>query len=440
MMDQNLLRRYSAAEIALLVIFAAGLAVSLALVRARTKITLSEPVALAPAGLGAPLPAGEAWETAGGWRYESDNAYVLLGVMRVRGRPMMHVRWRYALCDQPQDTTEQMQAHASRAGGRWLPLGTTDGPVPMPFGRILAPTESRQNFLVGVVELDLGRRLELLISYHGNSWFAEDVFRTLAAGLVYDAPEPLERGKAFVQRFMQQREGRFAGLSAFQGSRFLIKDPTDRPLGFAEEGFFVADENNSEQASYRLTSRRLTPAGAYKESDLRLSRTDETFEWTTRSWAGRSRQPREVRLQADADGQIRLETNTGQTRTLWRSGMLLPEPLLPAFGAMLLEDGAEAMIIDVLAASGYVVPTQLAAIDLAQSHIRSPEDYRVIRASYLHRNGAFDELIFDPDGRYIGRFEQEPGQRGRLWKAAEKEQLQELFGPRYEQSSRRQLD
>ena len=434
-MDTMDLKRYSAAEVVLLAIFALGLGLSLMLVRIRGRIELGEPVELGASGMSAPLPVGERWETAGGWRYESDNAYVLLSLMRMRGRPVMHVRWRYALSDEPAEAEQFLQRRAESAGGRLIAQGIVDGPVPMQFGRIYAPTEMGQEFLVGIAPLDFGRRLELHIAYRNDAWFAENVFRTLAAGVTYEPPEQLAAGVAYVQAFFDQRMTELLSPNTPQEMRFLIKDTQDRPQGFVTYRHFVYDDDRQE-GHHRLTSRQLDAAGVYAESDLWLSTDDRAFSWTVRTWPPRSRRPRVTEIRTEAEGRLTLMTNTDRTRTFRRAAMTLPEPLLPAFAVAVPLSGDDGVVIDILTGGGFVVPTRLRRIEVDQSHVRASDDILVVRADYLHIDGAFDELIFDTAGRYLGRYEQEPRRPARLWETASEDELRTLFGDRFEQASR----
>lgn len=439
-MDTDVLKRYSAVEVVLLAIFALGLGLSLLVVQARGRVELGEPVALPGAGLAAAIPQGDQWQSAGGWRYESDNAFVLLSLMRIGGRPVMHIRWRYVLCDEPTDPQQLLQSRADSAGGRLIPLGRIEGPIAMVAGRIYTPDPTGQDYLVGVAPLDFGRQLELLISYRSDGWFAENVFRTLAAGVQYERAAALQAGAQAVGQFTKAFDRHTADLfdaSAPQEMRLMIKDTSDRPLGFIENRFFSHHDDEQTDGHYRITTRYLEPGGAYSESDLWLDAEEDTFTWTTQTWPPRSRRPRLTELRSNTRQRITLTTNTERERAFQRTAMMLPEPLLPAFVAGVVHTDTAEIIIDVLTGSGFVVPTRLAVIDTEQSHVRASNQITVVRADYLHMDGSFDELIFDRQGRYIGRFEQVPQQPARLWEQAEAEQLKNTFGQRYEQSSRR---
>lgn len=433
-MEIEALKRYSAAEIVLLGIFALGLALSALLVKIRSRVQLDMPVELPLAGIAAPLPMGIDWETAGGWRYENDNAFVLLGRMQFRGRTAITVRWRYILCDEPKNPSELLQLQAKIMSGRLESLGAAPGAVKMQYGRIYAPSESGEEFLVGIASLDFNRRLELHISYLGDADYAHNTFRLLAAAVTYDCPEHLAAGASFMQQFNDGLLNLHLKSAAQSETTFLIKDAAQRPLGYAVRRFFVYD--SSEDGHRRITTRRLDASGVYIESDLWLTDADGTMSWTTQTWTPRSRQPNIAELRADATGRLTVQTGDQRQRTIYRTPMMLPEIFLPECAAELLKIDDGEIVIDVVTGSGMVVPTRLAKIAPDQSPIRSEKTVFIVRAEYLHTNNAFDDFVFDSAGVMLARFEQEPRRLGLLWDIVSPEQLQQIFGERFESRSR----
>lgn len=435
-METDTLKRYSVAEVVLLTIFALGLALSLLVVKVRSRVVLDEPVELPWAGISAPLPLGTGWETAGGWRFEkSDNAFVLLARLRVPRR-VMNVRWRYALCDEPTEPEAAMRQRAETARGHLIPLGTISGAVDMHFARIYAPSESGEEFLVGIAPLELGRRLELHISYRGNPDFAENAFRALAAAVTYEHPEHIAAGAERVQRFFSERIGRPLAKEEQTDAAFLIKDAADRPLGYATRRLFAFQDDDGD-GHRRITKRQFEAPGVYAESDLWLSDADGSFTWTTQTWPPLSSQPRRVELRADAAGRIAVQSNAERPRILQRTPMLLPDLFLPQLAAA-MPDADTPIVIDVLDGSGFVVPMRLGRIDPAQSPIQSEQPIIIIRAEYLIAADTFIDFVFDASAQSLGRLEQQPRRPARLWEAVSTQRLQELFQERFEPRGRQE--
>jgi hypothetical protein len=427
-MEKEVLKRYSAAEVVLLGIFALGLGLSLVLVKVRGRIELDAPVELPGSGLSAALPKGSEWETAGGWRYESDNAYVLLSQMRSRGRAVMTVRWRYTLCDAAEESEVFLMRQAESAHGQLEPLGILPGGVPMTYGRIYVPSESGEEFLVGVARLGFGRRLELTIGYQNDSLFAETAFRTLAQGVGYERSAFLEAGSERVGRFYKELAERVIASNTQREAGFTIKDAAKRPVGYAMSRFFGYDGNG--EGHLRVTERQFESSGVYTESDFWLTGSDAAFTWKTETWLPRVVEPRAVELRVDAGGQLSVQKHGERARTFQRSPMMLPAPLLSEFAAG-LRDAEGAVMIDVLTGGGFVVPTRLRRVGPEESSVRSENEVVIVRAEYLHAEGAYEDFVFDPSGRDLGRFEQPSRRPGRLWEAATEAQLREIFGERF---------
>lgn len=435
-METDALKRYSVAEVVLLAIFALGLALSLVIVKVRSRVVLDAPVELPWAGIAAPLPQGGGWETAGGWRFErSDNAFVLLARLRAPRREM-NVRWRYALCDEPTEPEAAMRQRAEAASGQFLPLGTISGAVEMHFGRIVAPTESGEEFLVGIAPLELGRRLELHIAYRGDPDFAENAFRAMTAAVAYEHPELLAAGVERVRRFVDESIGRPLVENEQTETAFLIKDAANRPLGYAMRRVF-AFEDDDNGGHRRFTKRQFEAVGGiYAESDLWLGGAEGAFIWTTQVWPPRSSQPRRVELRMDAAGRIGVQANAERPRMLQRTPMLLPDIFLSALaGAMAGAEDPE-IVIDVLEGGGFVVPVRLSRIDPDQSPVLSEQPMIIIRADYLSGPDMFIDFVFDASALPVGRLEQLPRRPARLWEATSTQRLQELFQERFEPRGR----
>ncbi|NLW84950.1 MAG: hypothetical protein GXY41_11210 [Phycisphaerae bacterium] len=436
LMETDALKRYSVLEVVLLAIFALGLALSQVVVKVRSRMVLDEPVELPWAGIAAPLPLGGSWETAGGWRFErSDNAFVLLARLRAPRREM-NVRWRYALCDEPTDPEAAMRQRAEAAGGQFLPLGTISGAVEMYFGRIVAPTESGEDFLVGIAPLELGRRLELHITYRGDPDVAENAFRAMTAAVAYEHPELLAAGVERMRRFVDEYIGRPLAENEQTEAAFLIKDAANRPLGYAIHRVF-AFEDGDNGGHRRVTRRQFEAAGGiYAESDLWLDGAEGGFTWTTQIWPPRSSQPRRAELRTGAAGRIAVQANAERPRMLQRTPMLLPDIFLSALaGAMAAAEDPE-IVIDVLEGSGYVVPVRLSRIDPDTSPVQSEQPMIIIRADYLSGPDTFIDFVFDASARPVGRLEQQPRRSVRLWEATSPQRLQVLFQDRFEPHGR----
>jgi hypothetical protein len=428
-MDAEKLRRYSGAEVALLGVFALGLLLSHILVKVRSTVELDAPVELALGGVSVALPKGPQWETAGGWRYEGDNSFVLLGRMGMRGQVAMNVRWRYVLCGESLPADVLLRQIAASAKGHLLPLGKISGAITMQYGRIYAPADSGEEFLMGIATLDLGRSLELQISYRSDASYAENIFLALAEEVVYHKPAALTAGVERVKRFYSDQWETLFNTQKPSDLAFLIQNEAKMPIGYAVCEFSsLADGNDSR---FRIAVRQFESSGLYVESELWQMRENPTFKWKTQTWASQfGGRPQVTELIADEAGRMTVERNVEQTRILQRTPMMLPEPFLIRFMAELEAEGTE-IILDVLTSGGVVVPTRVVKVDPQESPVRSEQAARTVRAEYLHTKGEHDDLVFDAEGRLLGVFEQKMRKKGRLWETTSQDQLRRIFGERF---------
>lgn len=431
-MDTQELKKYSAAEVALLGVFALGLLLSLIVVKARSHIALAEPVALPFGGVAAPLPQGAGWQAVDGWRYERDNSFILLGLLQQGGRPAMTVRWRYALCDELVEPEALLRQRADSAAARLTLLGQTGGALAMHYGRIESPGTG-ESYLMGVAVLEQARRLELYIAFRDqDTVYAEAVFTALAGGLRVSACPLQTLGAERVGQFYRTQMRTLTDSDAPRESGMLLKDAANRPLGYVVERVFVHQaDGDSGDGHLRLTTRLFETAGRRIESDVWLSFADDAFSWSTQTQEAQQGRPRSGQMRGNTAGRIIVQNSEQPKRTLQRTPMMLAEPLTGAFAAGLPEHTTE-MIVDVLTDAGAVVPTRIRRIDPADAHVRSEQAARFIRLEYLHADNMFEELVLDAEGALLGRFEQMASRPARLWEAAGIEQLSRIFGAQFE--------
>lgn len=415
-------------------IFALGLLLSQVVVKVRGKVTLAEAVALPFGGVSASLPQGSTWQAVGGWQYERDNAFVLLGVLGQSGQTLMTARWRYALCDEAVEPEALLRKRADSAGARLTLLGQAPGTLGMEYGRIESPS-SREAFLMGVAVLERGRRLELHIAYVEDAGYAEAVFRAMAEGAAV-LPCPLQAaGAEQVEQFYRTRLRTLAGADSQSESGLLIKDAANRPWGYAVYRTFAYEKDGTE-GHMRLTLRQFEAPASTTESDLWLSFAEDTFSWSARRQEARTGQPLANELRANAAGRIVVHRNGDHNTTLQRTPMMLPDPLTAAFVGGDATTQMPEMVIDVLTDSGFVAPVRIRQIAAAEAHVKSEQAARFVRLDYLHAEGTFEEIVFDAAGVLVGRFEQVPSRPAKLWEAATLEQLRQIFGERFEPRGR----
>lgn len=425
-------RQYSGLEVALLGVFALGLLFSYALVVFRSQIRTSAPVALPVGSIAAPLPVGAGWRTVDSWRYEKDNAFVLVALKQERGQTAITVRWRYALAEPPVEPTEALAQRAKQANARRVDLGQIGKNLPMTCA-LIEPAGAQQAYLMGLANLPYGRRLELFVGFDGQAAeYAQVVFETLVAGLVHQPCPMLDSGQAAVAAFYQRLSEQVAAWQTPRVEMMVIADPLRGAGGYAIKRYWGWRDTDNQTEHLRITQTIFQPQGNFWQYDLWLTPGDRAYTWTAQfapaSAAATNRlgPPRHIRQ--NARGQILIQPRPAEMPSIWRTAQMVPEPLVELFVSQLPAD-APTMVVDVLTAAGAVIAVQIAPIPLTKLSFPVPENALFAKQlTYTHSANAFEQLSFDAQGRCVGRLEQPTGQTRRLWSPATVEQLEQIFG------------
>ena len=190
------IRKYSAAEMVLLVIFALGLGLGSLVVSHRNKIRLSEPIELKLAGLGVSLPAGGGWQGLVEWKYDpSKDMFFLMGQLNVGTRVGAIVQWRYTAVSERLRPEEQLskEARAREIEVEIVDAGQIGGDVVMEW----AQAELRgglEDIFFGIAHLGQGQIAELEVVTFADPEMGWRVFQAVARSLKLRPVDILEKG------------------------------------------------------------------------------------------------------------------------------------------------------------------------------------------------------------------------------------------------------
>jgi hypothetical protein len=81
----------------------------------------------------------------------------------------------------------------------------------------------------------------------------------------------------------------------------------------------------------------------------------------------------------------------------------------------------------VLNAKGQLVPVYLTKMPPAKSKAKSDAVESVVRMDFLYHPDSYEELLFDRSQNILGKFEQQPRSRPRIWDAVSVGALQQIF-------------
>lgn len=420
-MDIEKVKRYSLAELALLIIFVIGLLLAWLVVEKRSGIVLTQSIALNGSGLSVRLPGGGGWEYTPAWTYENDNSMVLAAQRRFSPQAAVKMTWRFEFCSRPLELeavlAERLAASNAAVESIEMPAGTG-----MQAARVTA-SEGIYNavYLIARKNLDFGRAVELQVlpSHPGiDPFYLEDLLKETASSVIYETPAELAAGMEVLNRFFSTLEA-----EKVADESFLITD--NRGL---TTGFYISEKQAANGNLLKLRSRHYDAQQFRIDSTLTIGQPAAPFEWETRvTLPGAAAQA--YRIGRQEDGSLTVTGSSGEKREIVCSGQrLLPEVLLADFVQFLLASEQKEVIVDVLSATGMVVPVLIGPVDVEKAAARSEDVAEAVRVSYLHGRDFFDELYYNKDRELIGRFERQPRRRDRLWDRSGLEELRHVFG------------
>jgi len=414
-------KRYSLAELALLVIFVIGLLLAWVVVQKRSRIVLTEPIELKGLGLSVCLPGGAGWEYTPAWTYENENGMVLAAQRRVAANAAVKMTWRLEFCSVPAGLDEILAKRLLGFEAKVEPLEMPEK-TGMQAARVIA-SEGLYDavYLVARKNLDFGRAIELQVMPSDpdmDSFYLEDLLREVASSVVYAAPESVGAGVEVLNRF-------FSTINADMVSdeAFLITDRRGRTTGF-----YTADKRVAGDGNVEVTSRHYDAQQFRIDSKLAIGRLADPFEWDTNvTLPSSSAQAYQIRR--NEDGGLKVTGTAGQEKHIACAEQhLLPEILLTDFAGLFVESSQGDVTVDVLSATGMVVPVLIERISTEDASARSDEVGSAVRVTYLHGSGFFDELYYNKDSALIGRFERQPRRQDRLWDRSTDDELRHVFG------------
>ncbi len=180
------IKSYSAAELALLGIFALGLLLASVVVSYRNKIKLSGPIELKRSGLSVSLPAGGGWQGSQEWVEDQRRGMFTLTSRLVVSTEMgAIVQWRFMGASGGLMPEDRLSIRAGTDEVEIVDAGTiqTDGAaMDWVQGRLIGGLE---DIFLGVARLGQGWIVELEVVTPGDAELAERIFRVVAASLAY---------------------------------------------------------------------------------------------------------------------------------------------------------------------------------------------------------------------------------------------------------------
>ena len=424
-MDMEKVKSYSLVEISLLAIFMLGLLMAHWIVRVRSRIDLSDPIDLPGSGLSVSLPVGHGWNKTPAWQYDGteDSMILIAQFSNPARRSRLEVRWRFVFSASAGTEQELLKQRAQKIGAVIQVFNTAGQNCPMIYAKLLLPSSLREEIWLGIIRLGHNRSLELLIRAEGVSGFlADDLLMAMYDSIQYRPTRELSDGSALMDDFLQLQ----AALSQpLPEEVFLIEDAeTNKPLGYYRTRNLTFA--NQRQA-YRTQIQQFEFNFLKVESQLWFNPAEKDYRWKTVLRHPRTTGELIYEITPNSARQLTVSQNTKVTKTFPQGAFFLPEPLLPALATVFLQGEPDSVVIDALSADGRVLTVRLSKIPPDRAAAKSEALTAVVRRDYLYHRNTYEELFFDASENILGKFEQQPNRRPKIWKATSIKVLQQLF-------------
>lgn len=425
-MDIKKVKRYSLIELALLALFMFGLLTAHLIVKLRAKVVLSDSVSLPGSGLSVSMPAGPGWDGTTAWQYEEpESSMMLISQFGAPGSSSMAVRWRYLFSTPDGSERELLEQKAKKIGAVVQSFDTIGQECPMVYARMLLPSTEREEVYMGIMRLGYNRSVELLVRSYGLVGFhGENVLRSVAGSIQYRPGQELADGHVLTDEFLNTQANRLSRRSR-PDEAFLIKDAAGKNRGYYHARHSLSDSNGHQVL--RTQIRQFEYNVLKLKSELWFDPHAKDYRWKTDLSNPRTEGTLVYEIAPDESESLLVTRNAKEVKSFPAGQFFLPEPLLVELAHVFLQSQYNSVIIDVQAARGQLVPVHLTKVPPAKAKAKAEAAEAVVRMDFLYHPDSYEELLFDGSQNLLGKFEQQPGRRGRIWDAVSTEALQQIF-------------
>jgi hypothetical protein len=423
-------KKYSVAEVVLLITFAFSLLVGYYIVQKRQKISLSPPIGLDYTGVSVSIPSGEGWKSSGPWRFrENDSDYMLSAQLASRGHVLAIVRWRYVLAPEKTTTYKLLKKRAADGGAEIIKTSHYSvGSILIEWAQATVPG-GLKNVFFGIAQLDNGRTIEVDAMAPLDIDLAKLIFRRVCNSLRYRPNDLLDKGDKFI-----------ANIKNFGAVNLVEKD-----TGSTWEKVYIVDDSSGNTTGYSLeTFNKINPPidsmnikldkrkylsyenGWVKENTFFKcnNRFDDFFMQTRLSSSDTDRRHMIVIDYSSLDGMKIVSQALSEDLVCWPGSNIVPEVLLDSILPAYIDCEYTDMMIDTVRPSGQIVPVLVSKIGPEQAKKLDPKAHYAVRLDFLDLN-RHQKILFDQDKNIIKKISSP--KEAQIWLKSDRKTLLEKF-------------
>ncbi|MBN1796122.1 MAG: hypothetical protein JW804_05565 [Sedimentisphaerales bacterium] len=240
-MDNERIQKFGADKIFLFALFTLSLLLAWSIVKARSMVSVTEPIKLPFSGLSVQMPDKNGWVSDEKWEY-LNNSFIISSTFAPNRVKQARVICNYQLASSRESAMSWLEQIAAETGSQITDSGTIHG---FNAGIEWVYIERGQNYpsiIAATGELGYGRWLDINVVQTGtDKRYTQKVFEAVAASVSYEDNKLLKEGIEIVSRIKS------AGLSRFMNfpdepATYLIQNVAQGDVGFAIESIISSED------------------------------------------------------------------------------------------------------------------------------------------------------------------------------------------------------
>lgn len=403
--DTHGIKKHEYDKIALLGLFVLSLLMAYLIVAFRSKLLFSDPIRLSQTGLSVSMPSGRSWQSDKQWNYQ-DNMFSVSSLFpRGSDRPTAWASCRYLLS--AETATPQMRFKQRASAINAVVMQTNQiqtDTLTIDWVRMDIP-ELYFSMFLGTSRLPDSRQLDIEVGQiAGETEKAERIFKRIIESLKFEDNRLLKNGAEIIAEIKRR------GINSFLNNQnrkayFLIKDEKKRNIGFTMDVLVESVVNGSApgdkpniRASGQFYIKGQNPVDHITAFQCSNNLDEFVYNSETHSRTGRSG----AEIVLDTAGVITINEFQAQLdeKSYQLGPAMLPDVFLDPLLMQMLESEKKQIIIDIIEATGKIIPTFLAVIEIKDAADADEDTAYAFELKLLDGRG-FSEQLYLNDQKQV---------------------------------------
>ena len=400
--------KHSMAELCLLGFFILGLFLAWLIVAEKTRVSYSDLIELRYSGLSASVPQGEGWAGMEQWQYNGQyNLYFLSSELRLNQQPEMYVEWQYLLAEEPGDISDKLKHAVSRLNGVIFEVSRSKiDDLNFAWVKFAQASIDKEGF-IAIAELPSGRYLKLFIRTEAQSASLPHIFQHALNSVKFETDELLEESSNFVVYLKSIGVPELVKTSTGNDMEnlYTIEKSLPNKQGLALMGYTIERFVDSYTSGPQLgvDAKQVAFFGGVRasldQSDFSCPKDFTQLKWDTKRQRTNNTNWIQTSIDSDSLGQMTFTKNKESVK-YHLSNIVIPEILIEPAARAFLDYDSDAVIVEILASDGRIVPTLLTKTrsEKITEAVYTEQNYEhIVKLNYLHQLTAKEYFFFDSD-------------------------------------------